>query len=829
MLTDKLTFVQRTKLKIAQTVAPIKQTHVTTFEQVDFELSQPNLSSILDIEIIPSKISIDYTLTNNKSDVQNIDFLNEEIIVSDFSQFNIKITTPEIYDVISFTNLFDFEVEIENIEFHFIKTPISGKNFIKNIEPTQASLFSDFDNQLENRNDKKSNSEKKNKAKNKNEQIDIFDLIFPALQPPLGKHFNNSISFNGKTLYPFQVDGVKFLHSSTTVLLGDEMGLGKSIQTITAARFLFREGKISTACIICPKAVLTDWEKKIWDWAPELRTVKISGDKTQREIQWLTPSHFYICTYETLLKDVFDKIKTSSDVRITAKGHSVICPNPECGKRTLVPYALFFERGLCPHCNFSSIYPNSEDVQASKFDLLILDEIQKTKNPSAKTTKAVRAIKSTYKWALSGTPLENKVEDLITICETIKPDIFKNINPYIRSQLIEAYKPIFLRRKKEDALKDLPPKITKEVWLDLLPSQRKKYDLAEKQGVVDLEEKGEQLTIQHILALITKLKQICNYDIVENESCKLDYLMEELEELTEQGDKALVFSQYPNETLKRLLPHLKQYNPDIYDGSLSDQKRTKMIDDFQQTDNSKLLLLSLKAGNSGITLTRANYVYHFDLWWNPAVSAQAVDRAHRIGQTKTVFERLLLAEDTIERRIYNILAVKKRLFSELVDGLSDTELLTQTLTESEIFGLFGLTKNKPQPKKDKQNNSNDFNLLDPFAFEHFIGDLFVKMGYYSKVTKKSNDGGIDIFAKLQTPTGADEVIIQCKHKEDPNSTVGVDKVRELFGVLSANRKLTKGFLITNGKFTSGAYDFANGKLIELIDGTKLKGYVEIYS
>lgn len=877
MPSENLSFIQRAKLKIAQAVAPIKQTSVATFEQVDFELSQPNSSSILDIkfekikispnhslsgytsnihnievlEIEKAQISINHILAVNKSNIHNIEILERATVAKEkytellpkppfyfdgnyiFSNPKIKdcfisdINIPKIYDYTTFENLLAI-VEIENIEFHFVKSPIKGKNYSKNIEPTQTSLFSDWETQVDKPIDKKPKVERKYTEENKNEQFDIFDLIFPALQPPLGVNFNNTISFF-KPLYPFQVDGVKFLHSSTTVLLGDEMGLGKSIQTITAARFLFREGKISNACIICPKAVLTDWEKKIWDWAPELKVVKISGDKMQREMQWLTPSHFYICTYETLLKDVFDKIKTSNDIRVSAKGHSVSCSNIDCGKRVLVPYALFFESGRCPHCDLSSVYPNPENVTASKFDLLILDEVQKTKNPSAKTTKAVRSIKCNYKWALSGTPLENKIEDLITICETIKPDIFENVNPYIQNQLIAAYKPIFLRRKKEDAIKDLPSIMTKEVWLDLLPSQRKKYDLAEKEGIVDLEEKGEQLTIQHILALITKLKQICNYDIVEKESAKLDYLMEELEELTEQGDKALVFSQYPNETLKKLLPHLQQYNPNIYDGSLSDLKRTKIVEDFQETDNSKLLLLSLKAGNAGITLTRANYVYHFDLWWNPAVSAQAVGRAHRIGQTKTVFERLLLAEDTIERKIYDILANKKRLFNEIVDGLSDTDLLTQSLTEAEIFGLFGLKKNKPEPSISNENILKDFDSLDPFAFEHFIGDLFVKMGYFSRVTKKSNDGGIDIFAKLQTPTGADEIIIQCKHKENPNSTVGVDKVRELFGVLSANRKLTKGFLITNGKFTSGAYDFANGKLIELIDGTKLKGYVEIYT
>lgn len=849
MLSDNLSFIQKAKLKIAQTVAPIKQTNVATFEQVDFALSYPNLNSVLEIAFSNVNISSNYTLSDNTyakytikllaypsiADKKYTELLYHPTInnaktelfesLNIYDCFSSSVAIPTIYDITNFDTLF---TEIENIEFKFTKPSINGKNYNKNNEPQQTNLFSNLEERTETNKEGKPKIERQYNEENKHEPFDIFDIVFPALQPPLGKHFNNAISFNGKTLYPFQVDGVRFLHSSSTVLLGDEMGLGKSIQTITAARFLFREGKITSACIICPKAVLTDWEKKIWDWAPELKVSKISGDKTQREMQWLTPSHFYICTYETLLKDVFDKIKTNNDVRITPKGHSVTCPNTDCGKRTLVPYALFFESGRCPHCNFSSIYPSPENVQAAKFDLLILDEIQKTKNPSAKTTKAVRAIKCSYKWGLSGTPLENKLEDLITICETIKPDIFKNVNPYINSQLIEAYKPIFLRRKKEDALKDLPPKITKEVWLDLLPSQRKKYELAEKEGIIDLEEKGEQLTIQHVLALITKLKQICNYDIVEKESAKLDYLMEELEELKEQGDKALVFSQYPNETLKKLLPHLETYNPSIYDGSLSDLKRTKIITDFQETDNSQLLLLSLKAGNAGITLTRANYVYHFDLWWNPAVSAQAVDRTHRIGQKKTVFERLLLAEDTIERRIYNILAEKKKLFNEIVDGLSDTDLVTQSLTEAEIFGLFGLKKNKPQPKTETIKNSNNFDALDPFEFEHFVGDLFSKMGYFSRVTKKSGDGGVDIFAKLQTPTGIDEIIIQCKHKQDTSSTVGVDKVRELFGVLSANSKLTKGFIVTNGKFTSGCYDFASGKLIELIDGARLKGYTEIY-
>lgn len=851
MLLDKLSFINRTKLRIAKTVAPIKQTSVTSFEQVDFEISQPKTSSILSFQIPNANISVDYSLPTTthhfyQADIlatatigksQMLEFLLETpIYFNDLSSFispqisdcfSSFLTEPDIFDCTDYNELLDPYMRIEDIKFRFLKLDIKGKNYVRKKQSSQPDLFSRSEEEHNTKSRTgKPKIERQYTEKNKHEEFDIFDLIFPALQPPLGQSFDNPIVFP-TPLYDFQVSGIQFLIDNEAALLGDEMGLGKSIQAIVAARVLFRQGKISSACIICPKAVLTDWEKKLWNWAPELKVMKIENSKASREVLWNSQAHFYICTYETLLRD-FENTSQIRGLEVNERGHSVICPNKECSKRVLFPYSLHYKPGECPYCKKTFTHPDNGDIAKTNFDLLVFDEIQKTKNPQAKITKASRTVFAKYKWALSGTPLENKVEDLITICETVKPKLFENVNLEDRQKIIEAYKPIFKRRKKEDVLKDLPPKITKEVWLPLLPTQREKYDLAEQQGVIDLQGIGEQITIQHILALITKLKQICNYDPETQESAKLDYLKEELEELAEQGDKALVFSQYPNETLKRLLPHLKEYNPNIYDGSLSDLKRTTIVDDFQNTDNSKLMLLSLKAGNAGITLTRANYVYHFDLWWNPAVSAQAVDRTHRIGQTKTVFERLLLAEDTIERRIYNILADKRRLFNEVVDGLSDTNVLSQTMTEDEIFGLFGLKKNRPQSKTKSTNKSKDFHSLDPFEFEHFVGELFSQMGYHSRVTKRSNDGGVDIYAKLQTPTGIDEVIIQCKHKENTRSTVDVVRVRELFGVFSANKKLTKAILVTNGEFTSGAIDFANQNGIELINGTKLQGYVELH-
>lgn len=823
MLYDNLSLLQKTKLNIAKSVAPVKAIHFATFDVIDFEIPQPKSSSIIEYTISIPPISQDQTLHSYIPSV-SLKLLHQAQLYEYNGLSSTGFEPIEIFDLTRSEELINGYLEIEDINISFARSIIEGKNYRREEkEPLQGTLFPEIENKVQTK-EGNAKIERQYKEENKFDKFDIFDIIFPSLQPPLGNNFNNTIAFPSP-LYPFQVEGVKFLHNSHNVLLGDEMGLGKSIQAITAARLLFREGKILNACIICPKAVLTDWQRKIWAWAPELKVIKIEGDKGQRELLWLTKSHFYIVTYKMLMLDVFDKIKTGSDVKIHKNGHSVTCSNPECRRRMNVPYKLFFELGNCPHCGHSSYYPDPRNITLPNFDLLIIDEIQNTKNPTTKTTKAVRSVKSKYKWALSGTPLENKVEDLITICETIKPNIFNNVNPYVQNELIKAYKPIFLRRRKEDALQDLPPKITEEVWLDLYPSQQKKYDLAERQGIIDLEGKGERLTIQHIFALITKLKQICNYDPETKESSKLDYLKEKLDGLTSQEDKALVFSQYPNETLKRLLPHLKAYNPSLYDGSLTDSQRTKIIDDFQNTDNSHLMLLSLKAGNAGITLTRANYVYHFDLWWNPAVMEQANDRAHRIGarKEKTVWVSYLLSENTIERRIFNLLESKRSLFKSLVDDLTETASNIK-LSEAEIFGLFGLTKKKNQPTY----SNSGFENLNPIAFENFTAELFRKMGYYSQTTKKTRDGGIDIYAKLQTPTTMDEVIIQCKHKEDVTATVDVGKVRELFGVLQSNQILKTGYLVTNGRFTNPCKEFAMGRPIELIDGVRLLGLVEKY-
>jgi hypothetical protein len=608
--------------------------------------------------------------------------------------------------------------------------------------------------------------------------IDLFDLIFPILQPPLGENFDNPLLLPpNATLYEFQRTGIRFLAERDNALLGDEMGLGKSIQTIMAIRILFQQGKISKVLLICPKAVLGDWEKKLEDWAPELRVLKVRGTPEQREQYWKSPSHIHLTTYETV-RDDLQYITLASQRR---------------------------------------------------FDLGVLDEIQRIKNPTAGITKAVRTVNTRMRWGLSGTPLENKVEDLISIFAYIKAGLLREQDAGNVSKIKNDIAPYFLRRRKQELLAtlNLPEKIHEEIWLELYPRQRKIYEYVEREGVAELNAKGEMVSRTHIFALITKLKQICNLDSISGESCKADYLLEELEEVTSQDFKALIFSQYPKKTLRVLKPRFEKFGPVIYDGSLSDSQRNDLVQKFQHGNEHHVLLMSVKSGGVGLTLHRANYVYHFDLWWNPSVAAQAEDRVHRIGQRNPVFVQTLFTRETIEERIKTILDKKRQLFADVIDDLSDTAL-EGILSDDELFGLFGLQKpTRIFPKQNNEFEPASFTIKDPTKldaqkFEQLVGRLYEKMGYVVKVTSYSRDHGIDVEARRVAAGSKYEYLaIQCKHY--PNRSVSEGTIRELYGVVQNDPKITKGILVTSGDISLPAQRYAYGKPLELINGDYLHG------
>lgn len=677
MILGNLNFFEKAKLIIVNKISPIKTPGILLLDKIEVELKETKINQI-DISyilvpqitsnlcpVVPEsnelKISLSYTQIIT---CQNANCFFQGITIGIDDQTigkQIKIICPICGDsflysvsedefIVDFTNWVKeqiFSPNIYSFSVTFDKAILAGKSYKQNEEihkhMPQFSEYIDKDciHGLEKSWCSLCLQKKRQKTEKGFSRINLFDLIFPILQPPFGENFDSPIVFPvGKELYPFQLEGIRFLASKQQALLGDEMGLGKSIQTIVAIRFLFRMGKITNSLILCPKSVLSDWEKKLEEWAPELRVLKICGTKNEREIGWNTPAHIYLTTYETLRQDV-------------------------------------------------------ENMPRKDFDLVVLDEVQKIKNPSANITKSTRQIKAHWRWGLSGTPLENRLEELISIFAYLNPGLLHYYDAANPLKVKETIKPYFLRRRKKDVLPELPKKVYEEVWLELSPAQRQAYDKAEQEGIVALNEQGDSITVKHILALITKLKQICNLEPISKESCKRDYLLEKLEDISEQNDKAIVFSQFPNKTLKFLETELGRFNPLVYHGSLSVSQQDEIIRKFNDEEENRLLLMSVKAGGLGLTLTRANYVYHFDLWWNPAVAAQAEDRVHRIGQERTVFVTSLFTVDTVEEKIQNLLKKKQELFEEIIDDLSDTNL-SKVLTEEELFSLFNLQKAKPK-------------------------------------------------------------------------------------------------------------------------------------
>lgn len=817
MLLNNPKFFERVKLKLISKVFPLKRTEILLLDKIEIDLREAKINQINIPFISLPQITSDFCL--GRPEIIELKALLEDRGVEDLTLWlREQLSYPEIE---CFSVLLD--------------TPRkAGKSYHQSeTEGKQATLFRFEEDKDCIHGLKKSRCsfciyrERQDRGRDSS-TVDLFDLIFPILQPPLGENFDSPIAFfGGKVLYPFQCLGVKFLVERERALLADEMGLGKSIQAITAIRVLFRR-EITNGLILCPKSVLTDWERKLWDWAPELRVVKVHGSKEQRQIYWNSFAHIYLTTYETLRQDLDSSLKnTDTIINYSDGSHTINCPNDICSQKLNIRNNLFGIQLICPTCKHKFIYSPTEDIAKKEFDIIVLDEIQKIKNPDTAITKAVRQINASYRWGLSGTPLENRLEELISIFAYLKPGLLHyNHKTRPLEEIKETIKPYFLRRRKTDALPELREKVYEETWLELSSAQREAYAKAEQEGVVALNEQGDSITVQHILALITKLKQICNIDPVSKESCKIEYLLEKLEELSEQDGKVLVFSQYPEKTLKSIEPKLKKFSPLVYHGSLSDSQRDEIVRRFEDDKQCKVLLISVRAGGLGLTLTKANFVFHFDLWWNPSVAIQAEDRAHRIGQKKTVFVTSLFTVDTIEERIHNLLKRKQELFKAVIEDLSDTNL-SRVLTEEELFSLFNIQKAKPLTDKGTPGGGLTIESLRqilPQQFERLIADLYEKLGYQVKLTSQTRDQGIDVFAKRVSESGTESLAIQCKQM----GTVGVEHARSLYGIIQDQPSITKGVLVTSGEFSKECIDFAKGKRIELFNGAYVCGLLEKY-
>ncbi len=436
-------------------------------------------------------------------------------------------------------------------------------------------------------------------------------------------------------LRDYQRTGVEFISDrllcGAGALLADDMGLGKTLQVLALLE-AWRNAEHSKplrALVICPAAVIAVWQSQAARFCPTLPTAAYIGSSARREkilAEWqngLLVSHYGIVRQDITALETLD------------------------------------------------------------FDFVILDEAQNIKNPQAQATIAVKSLHTAHRIALTGTPLENSLTDLWSIMDFLNPGLLGQLENFAHHQsfpedlstLAQRIAPLMLRRTKEVVALQLPPRTVDIRPIIMPPEQRELY---QKELVESRLRISQGRTIEIVTAL-TRLRQLCcapellkKYADSNAPSGKLMFLLEKCGELIAAGHSVLVFSQFTSmlaiiqrEMTKDALPC------QIITGETPLDQRARIVEDFNNSDQAQILLLSLKAAGTGLTLTRADYVFLYDPWWNPAVENQAIDRTHRIGQTRPVFAYRLITTDSVEEHVLELLREKQQLFNAVVDGATE--------------------------------------------------------------------------------------------------------------------------------------------------------------
>ncbi len=517
-------------------------------------------------------------------------------------------------------------------EFQPKPTEAAERDDLKTLEGPKAQRELKPDDMAE---QGESKEKKRTRLKPPADAISLEDRLFYLLQPPLQTMLAGQELIMPFEPFPFQYEGIAWLFSQKQALLADEMGLGKTMQTITAIRLLLRAGHVRRVLLICPKPLIPNWQREFKAWAEELPLTVLEGDAARRRMLWQMPAPILLANYELLVRDWADML----------------------------------------------------DDERPKFDLVVLDEAQRIKNRNSCTSETARSIPRKRSWALTGTPIENRPEELHTLFEymTVIP---KGGTPDLK-QMQRLSRDFILRRTKDLVMKDMPPRLDRDEILELTSAQKDAYQTAEKDGVIHLNEMGDQATVQHVFELVLRLKQITNFDPLTGESVKFERLAADMEEIAACGGKAILFSQW-TKTIDWLVARLpRECGSLVYHGGVPHKQREPILKQFKEDPKSHLLLMSYGTGAVGLNLQFAGYVFLFDRWWNPAIEDQAINRAHRIGVKSQVIVTKFICKDTIEERIDKVLNEKRDLFRAILGDGSNTNT-SLSMSASEIFGLFDL-------------------------------------------------------------------------------------------------------------------------------------------
>lgn len=442
-------------------------------------------------------------------------------------------------------------------------------------------------------------------------------------------------------------------------ILADDMGLGKTLQALTLLQKAKEKDGKGTSLVICPTSVVFNWENEVEKFAPKLKVLTLTGAERKNLFKEM---------------DKYDIVLTS--------------------------YAL--------------IRRDIDIFKKFDFRYVILDESQNIKNAVSQTSKAVKSLNASHKLALSGTPIENRLEELWSVFDFLMPGFLfdssefnhRYVNPIMEKEDKAVEKrlkmqifPFILRRMKRDVAKDLPDKIENVAYCELTSAQKDLYlqvlDSTKEELFKSIETVGLEKSRMSIFSALLRLRQICChprlYDkegtLGINESGKFEHLQEMLEEIISEGHRILLFSQFVNMLdIVKVWLESKGIKHEYLSGKTTD--RQKVVNSFNNDPTIPIFLISLKAGGTGLNLTGADYVIHYDPWWNPAVEDQATDRAYRIGQTKKVFVYRLITKGTVEEKIQRLKSKKRSLVDSVI---SVDRNIAKTLTYQDIKDIFSVS------------------------------------------------------------------------------------------------------------------------------------------
>ncbi len=441
-------------------------------------------------------------------------------------------------------------------------------------------------------------------------------------------------------------------------ILADDMGLGKTLQALTLLQKTKEKDKKAPNLVVCPTSVVFNWETEVQKFIPSLKCLKLSGIERKEHFKDIPKNDIVITSYALIRRDI-DKLKKYD------------------------------------------------------FRYIILDESQNIKNPESITAKCIKTLQSKHKLALSGTPIENKLQELWSVFDFLMPGFLLNQSEFnyryvtpivdrgekiVEKRLKSQIYPFILRRMKRDVAKDLPDKVENVSYCELTPEQKDFYlevlDSTKEELFKSIAQNGLEKSRMSIFSALLRLRQICCHPMLydkENKkgiqtSGKFEQLKSMLEEIISENHRILLFSQFVNmlEIIKEWLDKEGIKYEYLTGGT---KNRQEVVERFNSDSSIPIFLVSLKAGGTGLNLTGADYVIHYDPWWNPAVEDQATDRAYRIGQTKKVFVYRLITKNTVEEKIQKLKQDKRSLVDSVI---SVDRNISKTLTYADLQDIFSI-------------------------------------------------------------------------------------------------------------------------------------------